>query len=368
MIYLNNAGTSWPKPKEMNIAMTGFQELSPLDWNNAYKKNMHVISDFFNVQPSIGEFLFTGSCTAALALAMGEFSWKAGDKLLISSLEHHALGRWFHLLQLQRGIIGIQIPRSESSPLDLNVLEDELKKGARMVAFSMASNLTGEILPYKEIIDLTKRYGTKCLLDGAQLAGIVPIDLTALKPDFFVFAGHKGTLGPQGIGGLYLANSIQMDCPNAVCEINLGNSPKYNTPSFCDVGSLNMAAMYGLSAGLNWHVKKGWEFLQHRRIELTARLRSGLSQLEDIRILGNESNDHTSGAVAVHSDKHDLALLHKVLLDRHKIVTSFGYQCAPMAHETMKSDDTGALRISVGPETTMEELDVLLDILEGSLT
>ena len=187
MIYLNNAGTSWPKPTSVDDAMMDFVHSSPDRWLDIFHEGIQEVTSFFHIQNE-ERFLFTQSCSQSLAVAFSDFPWEPGDRLIISSMEHHALSRWFYKLQQERSVEGIIIPRGEQGPIDLNRLEEELRKGARMVAMTMASNVTGEVLPYEQIITLSKQYGAVCILDGAQTAGIIPIDLTILDPDVFVFA------------------------------------------------------------------------------------------------------------------------------------------------------------------------------------
>ena len=216
MIYLNNAGTTWPKPDSVNDAIKDFSQIPPNEWLSIIQEGHKVCTAFFGIEDP-DRFLFTQSCSQSLAVAFTDFPWEQGDRLIISSMEHHALSRWFYKLQKERGIEGVIIPRAVDGPINLTHLEEELKKGARMVAMTMASNVTGELLPFEEIVNLCKQYGATSVLDGAQTAGVVPINLRELDPDVFVFAGHKGTFGPQGIGGLYIAERLSMVCPSAVC-------------------------------------------------------------------------------------------------------------------------------------------------------
>ena len=271
MIYLNNAGTTWPKPDKVNKAIADFTTLPPKSWNRLFDDGLNTVTQFFNL-PSPDRFLFTTSCTSALSVAFSDFDWQKGDRLIISSLEHHALSRWFFKLMNERGIEGVIIPRGQDAPFDIIKFEEELKKGCKMVATTMACNVTGEILPYEDIVRLSHKYGALCLLDGAQVAGVVPIDIKSLQPDFFVFAGHKAPFGPQGIGGLYIDESVSMVCPSAACEIVPGERKAGIFPSYCDTGSANMMAISALTAGLNWIQEKGWDNIIEHRNELVGNL------------------------------------------------------------------------------------------------
>lgn len=363
MIYLNNAGTSWPKPPGVSQAMDNFQQLSPEAWNQTMEEDIKKVVSFFNIDAPERLLLMQG-CSSAMALVMTDFDWKPGDRLLISSMEHHALSRWFHKLQAERGVEGVMIPRAADGPIDLDILEHELKKGARMVATSMAANVTGEILPNAEIISLSRQYGARCFLDGAQAAGIIPIDIAALQPDFFVFAGHKGPLGPKGIGGLYIAPDVPMVCPSAACNID-SSQPKQSTmPSYCDVGSLNGMALAGLVAGMAWIEETGWASLTAKRHALVEKMLDGFAGIDNIKILGSGNASARTGAVAVSIDGYTTNHVAQQLAE-HGIIVGSGFQCAPHAHEAVGTAESGCLRFGVGVFSKEEEIDRMVGLLGG---
>ncbi|MEP1034326.1 aminotransferase class V-fold PLP-dependent enzyme [Ekhidna sp.] len=362
MIYFNNAGTTWPKPESVIRAIDRFNQLAPNEWLDVFEEGNEIVPSFFGIEDS-SRFLFTQSCTHALATAFGDFAWKPGDRLIISTMEHHALSRWFYKLQNEQGVDGVIIPRTDEGPLDLEVLEDELKKGARMVAVSMASNVTGEVLPYEEIIRLSKENGAICLLDGAQTAGIIPINISDLEPDIFVFAGHKGPFGPQGIGGLYISENAPMVCPSADCEIVPGAKKPSRFPTYCDIGSAPMMTISGLTAGIKWLQEKGWHQLQMHRNTLMNQLRGGLAKIQEIEIVGGPRHDSFTGAVSIRSSAMSIRELKERLWNEFQIVGSAGYQCAPLAHEALGSGETGTFRLSVGPMNTEDEVKYVLEAL-----
>lgn len=367
MIYLNNAGTTWPKPEVVNSAMKQFIELTPDKWLQVFNDGIGTATSFFGIN-NPDRFLFTQSCTQSMAIAFSDFPWEKGDRLIISEMEHHALSRWMYKLQREQGVDGTLIPRNHDGPLDLNVLEKELKKGARMVAMSMASNVTGEVLPYEEVLDLCRKYEAVSLLDGAQLAGLIPIDIRSLDPDIFVFAGHKAPLGPQGIGGLYISENVSMVCPSAACEITPGLNKSAIFPTYCDTGSAPMGAIAGLSAGLNWIEDYGWDQLVSQREMLSKKLREGLQAIDSIEIVGAADYERYTGAVSIGSSKLSLAEINEKLWKENEIKGSYGFQCAPLAHEALRTHEKGTLRFSVGPLNTLEDVDELLDTLKLIVT
>ncbi|MFK7951952.1 MAG: aminotransferase class V-fold PLP-dependent enzyme [Ekhidna sp.] len=366
MIYLNNAGTTWPKPEVVNKAIADFNRLTPDQWLAIFKEGQEVITSCFGIENS-NRFLFTQSCTQSLAIAFSDFPWERGDRLIISTMEHHALSRWYYKLQQERGVEGVIIPRGEEGPIDVSVLEKELKKGARMVAMSMASNVTGEVFPYEEIVRLSKYYGTKCLLDGAQTAGVLPINLSELDPDIFVFAGHKGPFGTQGIGGLYISEDVSMICPSAACEIAKDEKSMTVFPTYCDTGSATMMTISGLTAGIKWIEQKGWDSILLSRETLVKKMRKELSDIEGIEIVGAKNYDRVTGAVSIKSTSVSLEIIKDQLWSKYQVKGSHGFQCAPLAHEALGTSDYGTLRFSLGPFNTLDEVEILIEGLKEIL-
>ncbi len=364
MIYLNNAGTTWPKPSAVTKAIQDFNECLPDQWLDTFRQGEEIAISFFGI-PDRKRFMFTQSCTQSLSIAFSDFPWEPGDRLLISSMEHHALSRWFYKLQNERKIEGVLIPRSTTGPFDLDAFEQELRKGARMAAISMASNVTGEILPFEDIVRLCKDYEVVCLLDGAQTAGLMPIDLTELDPDIFVFAGHKGPFGPQGIGGLYISERVSMVCPSAACEVTPGAKTPAIFPTYCDAGSAPMGAIAGMSAGLIWLKDSGWQALTEHRTMLIKQLREGLQGIEGIEVAGSVFHDRYTGAVSITTPRIPLSQVNDTLWKDQRIKGSYGFQCAPLAHEAIGTQESGTLRFSPGPMNTAEEIAQLLESLKN---
>ncbi len=368
MIYLNNAGTSWPKPQAVQEAMSACSLSAPDAWPQVLEDAHTSVTSFFGIgHPE--RFLFTGGCTSALTLAMSDFPWQPGDRIVTSSHEHHALARWLVKLSQERGVDYTRIPPQGVHPIDLAILERELQKGGvRLLACTMASNVSGDLLPSRELVELAHSYDAFCLLDGAQTAGLLPIDLDELDADIFVFAGHKGTLGPQGVGGLYLGPRVSLASPGAVCDIPsaAGTSPlRCALPSYCDAGSVNLAAVAGLAAGIGWLREQGQtKLLDHTR-RLTQQLLAGLSDIPGIKVFGGPDPRRRSGAVSISKDGQSPSALEKELRERHQIITRAGFHCAPMAHDTIGTSAEGTLRLSVGPFSTSQEIDKVLDVLRA---
>jgi len=299
--------------------------------------------------------LLTGSCTAALALLLGDLPLQAGDIVLTSALEHHALVRPVQQLTLTRGVVHELAPYAPGAPFDLDFARRLLRSGrVRLIAVSGASNVTGELLPVTEIGQLARDHGVPVLLDAAQTMGVLPIDLRTLPIDMLVFAAHKGPLAPHGIGGLWAAPHVELQSPVAVCEIGrVDGGPSADRqaprcasfPSDCDVGSINVAASAGLATALRWRHTQDADLYREART-LAERLRRALRDQPGVRVFGGEETPHTA-AVSFLVDGLPLARAEAHFAERG-ITLRAGQHCAPLALQAIGAPD-GTLRVSFGP-------------------
>jgi len=341
MRYHNHAGTSWPKPLAVLAAAERAASADPGAWGGLFEEAHRAVAEAFSVSPD--DLLITPGCTQALAVAVADVPWQPGDRAISTQMEHHALARPLAKLV---GVEVAHVGRGEAGPLDLDAVERELARGGvRLLAASMASNVTGELLPWEALVTLAHRYGALCLLDGAQVAGWLSLDLPALGVDLFAFAGHKGPQGPSGVGGLYVRPGTAMD-----------------SPGYCDTGSVNLPALCGLAAGLAWMRR---EQPLARALSCVSLLREGLTGLAGVRLLGEPPGVPTCSLTVD-------GLSPQALTDGLRalgIVASAGRQCAPLAHGALGTAPDGALRISFGPSHAPADaravLDALLSLLEA---
>ena len=369
MIHLNNAGTSFPKPPSVAAAVHATLQATPERWPSIFAEAEATVCQFLGIADST-RFLFTSGCTSALAIVMNDLPWAEGDRILTSSLEHHALARWLLPLARDRGVVHTASPYAPGAPLDLDWLTRELARGrVRLVACTMASNVTGELLPVVELARLAHAHGALCLIDAAQTVGAMPVAVSALGADILVFAGHKGPLGPHGIGGLYVAPTVQLSSPESVCELPApgtrpGIEPAGCAPmaSYCDVGSANLAAAAGLAAGVRWLEERGLDHVRAHIQALTARLLDGLRALAGVRVVGAPGAEARTGAVSMTFADREPGVVEE-RLRAAGIVTRAGHHCASMAHAALGTERAGTLRVSVGALSTPADVDAALAAL-----
>lgn len=367
MIYLNQAGTCWPKPVSVQRAVAEALKASPETWSRDLEKQHQEVCRAFGVaDPS--RLLLTTGATSALSVAISDHPWKKGDRVVISGFEHHALHRPVQQLAAS-GVEEVVVPRSEDGPVCLEALEAELRRGkVRMVAMTAASNVTGELLPVREIITMARSYGALSLIDAAQIAGWSSIDAAQLGADLFAFTGHKGPQGPWGIGGLYVAPHVKMASPQAVCELPLaGDSARCAPmPGYCDVGSVNRAALAGLVAGLRWLASPERANRLQRARGQVARLANAVVELDRVTLHGSANQNDRMPTVALTFQGRNLPDLVASLASRG-VIAAAGLQCAPIAHETLGTAPEGVLRLSVGPSNDDDDVEGAIEVFRGIL-
>lgn len=365
-IYANNAGTTWPKaPGVVDAACAAFAgppEASRQALHEARTEVCHLLGI---EQPE--RLLLTGGCTSALALAIGDLPLRAGDVVLTSALEHHALVRPLQQLVLARGIEHEVSPYAPGTAFDLDFARRLLRGGrVRLIAVSGASNVTGEVLPIAELGQLARDHGVPLLLDAAQTMGVTPIDVRTLPIDLLVFAGHKGPLAPHGIGGLWASPSVEFQSPAAVCElVPSGQSAGASTrgaphcasfPGDCDVGSASLAAAAGLAAALRWRRTQPADVYREACLR-AVRLREALRQHPGCRVFGGDGAAHTAATSFV-IDGLPLTAAEVHFAERG-ITVRAGQHCAPLALEKIGAPE-GTVRVSFGPFNHDSDVDAIV--------
>lgn len=372
-IFLNNAATTWPKPECVYAAVDQTLRLcgSPHRDSGGHAtdpvhETRRALCELLGV-PEPSRLVFTPGCTYALNLAILGLPWQAGDVAIMSGLEHHAVSRPIRKVAREFGASFHVAPYSPEAPVDLGFVEDKLRKGnVRLVACSMASNVMGQVLPAAEMVELAHRYGALCLIDSAQAAGVLPIDIGALGADLVAFAGHKGLFGPPGVGGLWIGPSVTL---RTLAEGGTGGDSGVHPmsgapPKDFEVGTLNGPAIAGLGAGVRWIQQVGLAAVHDREMELTGRLLDGVRGLDGVTIHGPPTREGRTGAVSLTFDRVAPKDAAARIFERHDIVCRAGFHCAPLAHETIGTHaGGGTVRFSPGYFTTEAEIDRAIEAI-----
>ena len=391
-IYLDNASTTFPKPREVADAvyqyMTGVgSNIGRGGYTSAYAAEEAVFAarqllcDFFGGEDA-KNVVFTKNVTEALNVIIRGLL-QPGDHVLVSAMEHNAVMRPLQLLgrELEAGeeapaaaISFSRIPCDREGNLELEALPKLVQQRTKAVLMTHASNVCGTLLPLASVGEFCQDKGLLLLVDSAQSAGIFPINMQQLHIDALAFTGHKGLLGPQGIGGFVLREHMVKRLAPFIVGGTGSLSHTESTPRFMpdkfEAGTLNLPGIMGLAAGVRWLNQRGMASLRAHELALTEQLLTGLLDLEQqglLRIVGRRDIVQRTSVVSIAATKQDLAVVAHRLNEEYGIATRVGLHCAPNAHKTLQTYPTGTLRFSMGWHNNEEDIVAALKALREVL-
>lgn len=372
--YLDHAATSWPKPAEViDAVVEAMKHDSANPGRGSHAMAVRASRILFNGRKQLAKLLnvknpndivFTHNTTMGLNMAIKGFV-KSGDHVIASSIEHNSVRRPLYDLEL-KGVEVTYIDADERGDYNLVQFEAAMRTNTKLVVVNHSSNLLGTIMPIAEISKITHNYGAKLLVDGAQSVGIIPVDVVQLGIDMLAFPGHKGLLGPQGTGGLYIAPDVDLEPLMQGGTGSQSEAPHQPLirPDRYEAGTQNTAGIAGLAAGVEYIGRIGIDKIYEHEWKLSQRLLRGLMDIEGVVCLGPDIGQPRTGIVSFyipHIDPSELAFI----LDQHyHIAVRSGFHCTPTAHSAAGTSERGAVRASVGYSTTSEEVDALVSAVK----
>lgn len=370
MIYLDNAATSYPKPPTVIDAVNRcLREHGANPGRSGHKMAVNASRIIYSARESIAclfniadssDVIFTPNATDALNLAIKGLA-KPGDHIVTTMIEHNSVTRPLTWLQQQWQIEVTKVSCSSDGSLDLVELERAIKPNTALMIINHASNVIGNILPLEEIALLAREKGVPLLVDAAQTAGCIPIDV-AIGIDLLAFAGHKALLGPQGSGGLYISPNIEL------MELRQGGTGSESSgpqplvrPDRYESGTPNTVGIAGLGAGVDFILQTGVDNIREKEKSLINRLMEGLRQIPGLSVYGPPPGRERVPLVSLNIEGFTPHFLAHTLDKVFDIACRAGLHCAPDAHHTIGTFETGALRLSVGCFNTENEIDQTVD-------
>jgi cysteine desulfurase family protein len=318
------------------------------------------IAQLFNIKNE-NDISFALNTTHALNQAILGFL-RPGDHAITTGIEHNSVRRPLEYLRKTRNVAVTYVPADSKGRIDLRELEQAIGRQTALIVCTHSSNLTGSILPIMEISAIAKKHGVKILVDAAQSAGVLPIDVERMGIDMLAFPGHKGLLGPQGTGGLYVHPDLQLE---PVIFGGTGSQSEQTEqptvrPDRYEPGTQNTPGIAGLNEGVKFVLRKKVEHIHRKEWEQTQRLMEGLLQINGIEILGPGLGEEKTGIVSFRLKGIDPSELAFILDRDYHIAVRSGYHCAPLAHQSAGTLDFGAVRASVGVFTTDEDVEYFI--------
>ncbi len=367
MIYFDNAATSFPKPNIVyDSILKAMKEYGANPGRSGHKlalklgreifKTRELISKLFNIDNPMN-IVFTFNCTESLNIGIKGIL-KKGDHVITTSMEHNSVLR--PLMDLKKEGVEVTIVKGDSKGrINPEDIEKSIKKNTKLIITTHVSNLTGTIMPIERIGEIAKENGIYYLVDAAQSAGIYDIDVKKMNIDILAFPGHKSLLGPQGTGGLYIREDLE------VKELKQGGTGSIShlleqpevRPDKYESGTPNGPGIVGLGAGIKYILQEGVENIRKYEEELTKHFIEEALKIDGVKVYGPLNINEQGAVVPINIGYEDSSEVSFILDEYYNICVRPGLHCAPLAHKTIGTFEQGVVRFSFGFYNTHDEIE-----------
>ena len=373
MIYMDNAATTLHKPDVVKAAvLAAFDTMGnagrgasepALDASRVIYAAREKLAHFFNAE-SASRIVFTANSTESLNIAIkGLFC--PGDHVITTVLEHNSVLRPLYECQ-EQGVEITILGCDEKGNISYEEMESAVKDNTKAVVCTHASNLTGNMIDLNKVGEITKRHGLLLVVDASQTTGVWPVDVQEQGIDVLCFTGHKGLLGPQGTGGMYVRTGVD------IRPLLSGGSgiDTYNPhhpsqmPTALEAGTLNGHGIAGLGAAVTYLEETGLNVIRKKEQSLMRRFYEGISAIPGIKVYGDFSTNDRAAIVSFNIGDYDSSEVSDELNVEYGIVTRPGAHCAPLMHEALGTVEQGAVRFSFSHYNTEEEVDAAIRAVE----
>ncbi|MEA5114164.1 MAG: aminotransferase class V-fold PLP-dependent enzyme [Geobacteraceae bacterium] len=369
-IYLDNAATSYPKPESVYQAVDyTLRRVGASPGRGGYRRGLDATRLVFEAREALAELftvrdssriVFTASATEALNLAISGLL-RPGDHAITTTVEHNSVARPLRLAET-RGVEVTRLSCDRSGLLNPGEVKRAIRKNTRLIALAHCSNVTGTIQPIGEIGELAATDGIPFLVDAAQSAGVIPLNVEELGVTLLAAPGHKGLLGPQGTGFLYIAEGL---CPLPLMVGGTGTHSSNEEqptemPARYESGTQNVPGIAGLKAGLDFIRETGIETVRGKESLLVASLIEGLVRIPGISVYGPHLDRERGGIVSFTLQDMDPSVIGFTLDRDYDIAVRVGLHCAPGAHRCIGTYPEGTVRVSPGYFNTRDDIENLI--------
>ncbi len=377
MIYFDNGSTSFPKAPNVGKAMEEMIDKGAFNINRGGYEGAYdlegivydareLICELFKF-PKSSNVIFTPSITYSLNFFIKGYL-KPGDHVIVSSMEHNAVMR--PLVQLEK--VGVEFDIAEGDRegnVTAEAFEALIKENTKAIITIHGSNVCGTIIPIEKIGQLCKKNNIAFVVDAAQTAGVLDIDMEGYNIDFLAFTGHKSLLGPQGIGGFIvrdeLASKISPVIAGGTGSISDSEEPPMFLPDRFECGTLNLPGIIGLYTALKYIKSVGTDRIKEKELSLTDYFIEEVKKFNNIEIIGKKTMENRLGIVSLDFKAMDNAQVAFLLDSLYGISTRVGLHCAPRAHKTLGTYPQGTVRFSFSHKNTKDEIDACINALRN---
>jgi len=370
MIYLDNAATSYPKPKEVGQAMLYFLEkvgASPgrsghrlsIEAGRMLYQTRESLAELFNVDDPL-RIIFTLNVTEALNLALKGLL-RPGDQVITSSMEHNSVMRPLRELE-KRGVEIKVVPCSPQGVLDPVDIEREIKKNTKLIVLNHGSNVIGNLLPITVVGEIARRHDILFLVDTAQTAGCYSLDIRKDNIDLLAFTGHKALYGPPGTGGLIIGERVDTKKLTPLKEGGTGSHSEFEEqpgflPDLYESGTPNTVGLAGLNAGISFILKEGINKIHQYELNLSQKLIAGLKKIPGVIVYGEEQVKDRVAVISFNIKDQLPSEVGLRLDEEYDIMCRVGLHCSPATHKTIGTFPRGTVRFSMSWFNTLKEVD-----------
>jgi len=370
MIYFDNTATSFPKPPCVLEAMAKFMnEIGANPGRSGHRLAIESGRIVYSAREAVGDLfhvadpmriVFTANVTEALNLALHGLL-TPGDHVITSSMEHNSMMRPLRCLE-QKGVELTVVPCSSQGVLDPQNIESAIRSNTVMLALNHASNVVGTILPIEEIGQITRKHDLLLLVDAAQTAGVLSIDMEKDGIDLLGFTGHKSLYGPMGTGGLIIGERVDLEKFEPIISGGTGSRSEHEyqpefLPDKFESGTPNGVGLAGLNASLRWMLSQCIENIRSHEIQLTKRLLDGLSSIAGVKIYGEQDPEKQIATVSFNIFGKQPSEIGLRLDEEFGILCRLGLHCSPASHRTIGTFPAGTVRFGLGFFNTENEVD-----------
>lgn len=370
MIYLDNAATSYPKPKEVGQAMMYFLEkVGATPGRSSHRLSIESARILYQARESLAELfnvddplriIFTLNVTEALNLALKGLL-RPGDQVITSSMEHNSVMRPLRELE-KRGVEVKVVPCSSQGVLDPVDLERAIKKNTKLIVLNHGSNVIGSLLPITVVGEMAKRHDILFLVDAAQTAGCYPLDIKKDNIDLLAFTGHKALYGPPGTGGLVIGERVNT---KKLIPLKVGGTGSHSEfeeqpgflPDRYESGTPNILGLAGLNAGISFIFKEGISKIHQYELSLSQKLIAGLKEIPGVIVYGEEQVKDQVAVISFNIKDQLPSEVGLRLDEEYDIMCRVGLHCSPATHKTIGTFPRGTVRFSMSWFNTLEEVE-----------
>jgi cysteine desulfurase family protein len=373
LIYLDNSATSFPKPKEVYDFMHVFYQKNGVNpGRSGYDKSLEteemvhttrkLLTGFFNgTEPNHLTFSYNASDSLNMII-QGMVS--KGDHVITSNVEHNSVLRPLYHKKSDGEIDVTYIPFDSKGYIDPSDVKKAFRKNTRMVILNHGSNVIGTVQPVAEVGKLCRDAGIYFAIDASQTAGAIPIDMQAMCIDLLAFTGHKCLMGPTGIGGSYIGETVPIK-GTRFGGTGVRSAYPFHLEEFpyrMECGTLNIVGVAGLYAGQKWIQENDMENVHHKVMGLWKKLRDGLAEIDGITLYCADSTENHMPVLSFNLDGWHSGDIGTILDVDYSIACRTGLHCAPLVHRQMGTEELhGTVRFSLGPFNTEEHIKIAID-------